>query len=44
LLVQIVWGWDDPAFPLKDAENTISFIRDVRLDVIDNCGHMSRLE
>jgi pimeloyl-ACP methyl ester carboxylesterase len=42
--VQVIWGRDDPLFPLGDAEEAMPLFRDARLDVIDDCGHMPHME
>ncbi|MDP6349648.1 MAG: alpha/beta fold hydrolase [Chloroflexota bacterium] len=42
--VQVIWGRQDPLFPLGDAEAAMPLFRDARLDVIDDCGHMPHME
>ena len=44
LPVQVIWGRDDPLFPLKDAVAAAALISDVRLDIVENCGHMPHME
>lgn len=42
--VQLIWGADDPLFPLAHAERAHSLIRDSRLAVIDGAGHSPQAE
>lgn len=42
--VRIIWGRQDPVFPLEIAESAVKRIPGADLVVIENCGHMPHLE
>jgi pimeloyl-ACP methyl ester carboxylesterase len=42
--VQLIWGADDPLFPLAHAERAESLIEHARLAVIDGAGHSPQAE
>jgi len=42
--VQLIWGADDPLFPLAHAERASSLIQRCRLAVIDGAGHTPQAE
>jgi len=42
--VQLIWGADDPLFPLAHAERASSLIARCRLAVIDGAGHTPQAE
>ena len=42
--VRIIWGRQDPVFPLEIAESAVKRIPGADLLVIENCGHMPHLE
>jgi 4,5:9,10-diseco-3-hydroxy-5,9,17-trioxoandrosta-1(10),2-diene-4-oate hydrolase len=42
--VQIIWGRQDPIFPLRLGESAVRRIPGADLVVIDDCGHMPHME
>jgi pimeloyl-ACP methyl ester carboxylesterase len=42
--VQLIWGADDPLFPLEHATRAHAMIRDCRLAVIEGAGHTPQAE
>ena len=42
--VQLIWGADDPLFPVAHAERALSLIDDSRLTVIPGAGHTPQAE
>lgn len=42
--VQLIWGADDPLFPLEHATRAHAIIRDCRLAVIEGAGHTPQAE
>ena len=41
---QIIWGADDPVFPLPYGETLAELIPSAELSVIDACGHLPQIE
>ena len=41
---QVIWGTNDPVFPLPYGEALADFILGARLSVIDACGHLPQIE
>ena len=42
--MQLIWGADDPLFPLEHATRAHAMIRDCRLAVIEGAGHTPQAE
>ena len=40
----VIWGKQDRFFPVSHAERAVSRIPDSRLELIDDCGHISLLD
>ena len=42
--VLLLWGRQDPVFPLRDAERAAARVPDAELKILEDCGHMPHME
>jgi pimeloyl-ACP methyl ester carboxylesterase len=40
----LAWGREDPVTPVHDHEAMAARVPDARLEIIENCGHLSTIE